>query len=138
VRKIYELRERPSRMYSWTALITAQLVTEIPWNLLGTSFFFICWYWTVGFPSDRGGFTYLILLVFSMYYTTFASAVAAMSPNAEIAAILFSFLFSFVLTFNGVLQPFSQLGWWKWMYHLSPYTYLIAGLLGQGKHQIFQ
>lgn len=33
---------------------------------------------------------------------------------------------------NGVLQPFSQLGWWQWMYHVSPYTYVIEGLLGQG------
>lgn len=34
---------------------------------------------------------------------------------------------------NGVLQPFAQLGWWQWMYRLSPYSYLIEGLLGQGK-----
>src|SRR5688572_26710893 len=61
-----------------------------------------------------------------------------MSPNAEIGALLFSVLFSFVITFNGVLQPFSQLGWWQWMYRLSPYTYLIEGLLGQaiGEQQI--
>lgn len=32
---------------------------------------------------------------------------------------------------NGVMQPFRQLGWWRWMYRLSPYTYLIEGLLGQ-------
>jgi ATP-binding cassette, subfamily G (WHITE), member 2, SNQ2 len=32
---------------------------------------------------------------------------------------------------NGVLQPFRALGWWKWMYHVSPYTYLIEGVLGQ-------
>lgn len=32
---------------------------------------------------------------------------------------------------NGVLQPFRELGWWQWMYRLSPYTYLIEGLLGQ-------
>ncbi len=31
-----------------------------------------------------------------------------------------------------MLQPFRQLGWWQWMYRLSPYTYLIEGLLGQG------
>jgi len=54
-----------------------------------------------------------------------------MSASPEIAAILFSLLFSFVVTFNGVLQPFRQLGWWQWMYRLSPYTYLIEGLLGQ-------
>jgi ATP-binding cassette subfamily G (WHITE) protein 2 (SNQ2) len=55
-----------------------------------------------------------------------------MSPNPEIAGLLFSFLFQFVITFNGVLQPYNQLGWWQWMYHLSPYTYLISGLLGNG------
>ncbi|KAG5650931.1 hypothetical protein H0H81_010506 [Sphagnurus paluster] len=116
-RTIYEIRERPSRMYSWTALITAQLLVEIPWNILGSTLLYFCWYWTVGFESSRAGYTYL--------------AVAAMCPSAEIAALAFSILFSFVLMFNGVLQPFRQLGWWRWMYRLSPYTYLIEGLLGQ-------
>ena len=32
---------------------------------------------------------------------------------------------------NGVLQPYRLLGWWQWMYRLSPYTYLIEALLGQ-------
>ncbi|KAJ3748437.1 pleiotropic drug resistance ABC transporter [Lentinula detonsa] len=132
MRKIYEIRERPSRMYSWTSLVTAQMVAEIPWNMLGSSLFFFCWYWTVGFPSSRAGYTYLLLgVIFPFYYVSFADAVAAMAPSAEIAALLFSLLFSFVLTFNGVLQPYSQLGWWQWMYHLSPYTYVIEGLLGQ-------
>ncbi|KAG6838733.1 hypothetical protein C0991_009116, partial [Blastosporella zonata] len=58
-------------------------------------------------------------------------AVTAMVPSPEIAALLFSVLFSFVLTFNGVLQPYRLLGWWQWMYRLSPYTYLIEGLVGQ-------
>ncbi|KAF5387203.1 hypothetical protein D9757_006886 [Collybiopsis confluens] len=132
MRKVYEIRERPSRMYHWSALVTAQMVAELPWNMLGSSLFFLTWYWTVGFPSSRAGYTYLLLgVIFPLYYMTFADAVAAMAPNAEIAALAFSLLFSFVLTFNGVLQPFSQLGWWRWMYRLSPYTYVIEGLLGQ-------
>jgi hypothetical protein len=36
-RGIYEIRERPSRMYSWTALITSQILVELPWNILGSS-----------------------------------------------------------------------------------------------------
>lgn len=79
-----------------------------------------------------------------------------MAPSAEIAALLFSFLFSFVVTLyvllrssadsklitfcfsNGVLQPFRALGWWRWMYRVSPFTYLIEGVLGQaiGKREI--
>ncbi|KAJ2929810.1 hypothetical protein H1R20_g7294, partial [Candolleomyces eurysporus] len=138
-RNIYEIRERPSRMYSWTALLTAQLLIEIPWNILGSTLMFLCWFWTVGFPNDRAGYTYLMLgVLFPTYYTSIGQATVSMTPSAEIGALLFSFLFSFVITFNGVLQPFRELGWWQWMYRLSPYTYLIEGLLGQaiGRQQI--
>lgn len=72
-RDIYEIRERPSRMYSWTALVSSQILTEIPWNILGSSLFFLCWYWTVGYESTapRVGYVYLSLgVLFPLYYTT--------------------------------------------------------------------
>lgn len=132
IRSIYEIRERPSRMYSWTALVMSQLLVEIPWNIFCSSLFFLCWYWTVGFPTDRAGYTYLMYgIVFPLYYTTIAEAVGAMAPSAVIASLLFSTVFSFVIIFNGVLQPFRALGWWQWMYRVSPFTYLVEGLLGQ-------
>jgi len=131
-RRVYEIRERPSRMYSWSALITAQILGEIPLNIVGSSLYFLLWYWLVGFPSSRAGYSYLILgIMYPMYYTTFGMWVAAMSPNPAIAAQLFGFFFGFVVTFNGVLQPYKHLGWWKWMYRTSPYTYVIEGLVGQ-------
>ncbi|THU77874.1 hypothetical protein K435DRAFT_812067 [Dendrothele bispora CBS 962.96] len=113
MRNMYEIREHPSRMYSWTALVASLI--EIPWNIIDSSLFFFCWYWTVGYPSSRAGYTYLMMgMIFPVYYTI-GQAVASMSPNAEIAALLFSFIFSFVIAFNSVVQPFRQLGWWKWM-----------------------
>ena len=49
---------------------------------------------------------------------------------------------------NGIVQPYRELGWWKWMfvislteiqhtnmhsrYWLSPYTYLVEGVVGEG------
>jgi len=132
MRTIYEVRERPSRIYSWTALLTSQLIVELPWNILCSSVFFFCWYWTVGFAGDRAGFSYLLYaIVFPLYYTTVAQAIAAMSPNAVIASILFGTLYSFVVAFTGVLQPFRELGWWRWMYRVSPLTYVIEAFLGQ-------
>ncbi len=117
MRNVYEIRERPTRMYSWTALITSQVLAELPWNFAGSSTYFFCWFWTVGFPSDRAGYTYLMMaVVFPLYYTTFGQAIASMVPTPELAAILFSFLYSFVVTFCGVLQPYRLLGWWQWMY----------------------
>ncbi|KAF8957821.1 pleiotropic drug resistance ABC transporter [Flammula alnicola] len=108
MRTIYEIRERPSRMYSWSALVASQILIELPWNVFGSMILFFSWYWTVGFETSRAGYTFLmIVIIFPTYYTTFG-------------------------------QPFRQLGWWKWMYRLSPYTYLIEGLLGQavGRQQI--
>ena len=62
-RNIYEIRERPSRMYNWTAFLTAQLIVEIPWNMFSACIFFFCWYWTVAFPSDRTGYTFCAMVV---------------------------------------------------------------------------
>jgi ATP-binding cassette subfamily G (WHITE) protein 2 (SNQ2) len=85
-------------MYSWSAFTTAYLLVEIPWNLFGSLLLFLCWYWTVGFPSDRAGYTYLMLgVAFPLYYSTFALATAAVSPNAEVGNILFSTLFNFII-----------------------------------------
>ncbi|KAM6501505.1 pleiotropic drug resistance ABC transporter [Amanita muscaria] len=140
IRNIYQVRERPSRIYHWSALLTAQILVEVPWNVIGATLYFFCWFWTVGFPSSRAPFTYLLYgLLYPVYFSTFAMAVASMSPVPVIANLLASFLFTFVITFNGVLQPFQLLGWWKWMYHVSPYTYLIGGLVGQAVgHQPIQ
>ena len=152
MRDIYEIRERSSRMYHWSALTTAQIVMELPWNILGSTLSFLCWYWTVGFEPSRAGFTYLMYAVcFPIYYTTIALAVASMSPTAEIADHMVCLLYSFVIILwvslrepitcranqnvcsEGVVQPFRLLGWWwRWMYYLSPYTYLMEAILGQG------
>ncbi|KIJ59863.1 hypothetical protein HYDPIDRAFT_99818, partial [Hydnomerulius pinastri MD-312] len=132
VRTIYELRERPSRMYKWTALIASQLIVELPWNILGSSLFFFPWFWIVGFPSTRAAYTFLTYcVIFPLYYTTIGQAVASVAPSPFVASLIFATLFAFVVIFNGVMQPFKQLGWWKWMYHVSPFTYLEEGLLGQ-------
>ena len=99
MRNIYEIRERPTRMYSWTALLASQIAIEVPWNIFCSLVLFVCWYWTVGFPNERAGYTILMLgFLYPFYYTTIGQAIAAMASSAEIAALLFSFLFSFVLT----------------------------------------
>ena len=63
MRTIYEIRERPSRMYSWTALVTSQMLIELPWNIFGSFILFVSWYWTVGFENARAGYTFLILVL---------------------------------------------------------------------------
>ena len=43
MRSIYEIREGPTKFYSWTALITSQLFSDLPWNILGSSLYFLSW-----------------------------------------------------------------------------------------------
>ena len=123
VHKVYQIRERPGRIYSWAALVTSQILVEIPLNhpRIDPSFVLVLDHRV----SDRqGGYTYPILgVLFLIYYTTIGKAVAAISPTAESAGILFSFLFSFVLAFDGVVQPVSQLGWWRWVYGVPQYMW---------------
>ena len=139
LRNIYEYREQQSKMYSWPAQVATSILIELPFNIVGASIFFLCWYWTVGFPTsaNRTGYAYFLLaVVFPIYYTTFSQFVAAIAPDASIAGILFSLFFAFVIIFNGVLQPYNQLiPFWKWMYRLSPFTYLIEGIYVNGVGQ---
>jgi ATP-binding cassette subfamily G (WHITE) protein 2 (SNQ2) len=86
-------------MYSWTALITAQILGELPLNIAGSSIYFLIWYWLVGFSSSRAAYTYLMIgVMLPIYLTTFSLWVAAMSPNPAIAAQLFGFFFGFIVT----------------------------------------
>ncbi|CAE6479478.1 unnamed protein product [Rhizoctonia solani] len=92
LRNIYEYREQQSKMYSWPAQVAASILVELPFNIVGASFFFFCWYWTVGYPTsaDRTGYAFFVLcFIFPIYYTTFSQFVAAMSPDAAISGILF-------------------------------------------------
>ncbi|KAK4048322.1 ATP-binding cassette transporter snq2 [Microbotryomycetes sp. JL201] len=132
-RTLYQARERPSRMYNWPTMVFSAVVVEMPWNIVAGTLFFFCWYWTVGFPyeTNRAGYAYFMFVLFELYFPSFAQFVAAMAPNAMLASVLFATFFSFVIIFNGVVQPYAQLPyfWRVWMYRLTPFTYLIEGLL---------
>jgi ATP-binding cassette, subfamily G (WHITE), member 2, SNQ2 len=88
-RTIYEIRERPSRMYHWSTFLTAQILVELPWNIFGSTLLFIGWYWTIGFETSRAGYTYLFFgIVFPIYYTTLALAVSCVA-SSEFCDIIF-------------------------------------------------
>ncbi|KAK0564174.1 ATP-binding cassette transporter snq2 [Tilletia horrida] len=133
LRNLYEVRERPSKMYSWPVAVTAYLVGEIPWNVLGSTLFWAPWFWMIRFPGgQRAAYNWGLIQLFSLYWSTFATALAVISPNPLLASVLFSTFFSFVIVFCGVVQPPPNLPyfWRVWMFPLSPFTYLVESLVG--------
>src|SRR6266511_2763830 len=135
--QLYLIREAPSKMYHWTTFVLSVLLVEIPYNLAAGTLFFLPWYFAVGFSRDwpdgtnasaRGVYMWLMLMFFEMWFSTFGQAIAALTPNPETASSLTTLFASFVVAFNGVLQPLSQLiGFWHWMYYLSPYHVVDRG-----------
>ncbi|GAA5839263.1 hypothetical protein JCM11251_006022 [Rhodosporidiobolus azoricus] len=132
-RTLYDAREKASKMYSWPVFVASAILVEMPVNIIAGTIFWCIWYFLVGLPKEtaRAGYAWLMYMSFELYYPTFAQAVASFSPNAMSASVLFSTFFSFVIIFNGVVQPYDQLPyfWRSWMYYLTPFTYLIEGML---------
>ncbi|KAJ7770562.1 ABC-2 type transporter-domain-containing protein [Mycena metata] len=140
-RSLYEARERPSKAYSWVAFLLAQILVEIPWQLLAALLCFVSWYYPIGLyrnavPShqvhERGGLMFLFITQFMLFTSTFSQMLVAGSETVEAAGNIGNLLFSFTLLFCGVLASPKVLGWWIWMYRVSPFTYLVGGMLATG------
>lgn len=131
-RSLYEVRERPSKSYSWVAFLIANIIVEIPYQILLGVLAWAGWYFPVfgdDQSSERIGLTLLFCVQFFIFASTFAHMVIAALPDAETAGNVATLLFSMMLTFNGVIQSPSALpGFWIFMYRVSPLTYTIGGL----------
>ncbi|KAI9730851.1 MAG: GTPase-activating protein [Cirrosporium novae-zelandiae] len=133
-RSLYEVRERPSKAYSWVAFIFANIVVEIPYQTFLAILAWAGWYYTVfgdNNSSEESGLMLLFVIEFMVFAATFAQMVIAALPDAETAGNIATLFFSLTLTFNGVLQtPDALPRFWIFMYRVSPLTYLIGGWAG--------
>jgi ATP-binding cassette, subfamily G (WHITE), member 2, PDR len=138
-RDLYEARERPSKVYSWKVFMLSQIIVELPWNALMGGVMFFCWYYPVGLyqnatynneVAERGGLMFLFLVVFLTFTGTFSTLVIAGFETAEGGAQIANVMFMLCLVFCGVLAgPDTFPRFWIFMYRVSPFTYLVSGML---------
>ncbi|KAF5005927.1 hypothetical protein FDECE_7685 [Fusarium decemcellulare] len=132
-RDIFETREKKSKMYSWVAFVTGLIVSEVPYLILCAVFYYVCWYYTVGFPdsSSRAGGTFFVMLMYEFVYTGIGQFVAAYAPNEVFASLVNPLLLGILVSFCGVLVPYDQIqDFWKyWIYYLNPFNYLMGSML---------
>ncbi|KAK3314024.1 ABC-2 type transporter-domain-containing protein [Apodospora peruviana] len=132
-RDLFEAREKKSKMYSWIAFVTGLVVSELPYLCICAVMYFVCWYYTVGFPSDsnRAGATFFVMLMYEFVYTGIGQFIAAYAPNAIFAALTNPLLIGILVSFCGVLVPYAQIQafWRYWIYWLNPFHYLMSSLL---------
>ncbi|KAF8424902.1 ABC-2 type transporter-domain-containing protein [Tirmania nivea] len=140
LRMLYEARERNSKIYSAPAFITAMIICEIPYAILGTFFFFFPWYYMIGMnpDSNRAGYQFFLILIFQIWIAPFGMWIAAMCPDLTVMSIVNPFLFVITNAFTGVLVPYSQLLTFfrSWVYWANPLTYLVRGLMSNVLHGV--
>ena len=120
----------------------SNIFVELPWNTLMAVLMFVCWYYPIGMynnakPTDsvheRGGLMFLLIWVFLLLTSTTAHLVVASIETAETAGNIVTLLFSLCLIFCGVFAtPQAMPGFWIFMYRVSPFTYLVQGMLSTG------
>lgn len=132
-RDIYETREKKSKMYSWVSFVTGLIVSEVPYLCICAVLYFVCWYYTVGFPKDsnKAGATFFVMLMYEFVYTGIGQFIAAYAPNAIFASLTNPLLIGILVSFCGVLVPYSQIEafWRYWIYYLNPFNYLMGSML---------
>ncbi|KAH8656551.1 BcATRO, ABC transporter [Tricladium varicosporioides] len=138
-RSLYEVRERPSKAYSWKAFILSSILVEIPWAVLMAALVYVSWYYPIGLHHNaavtneqdlRGALMFLMIVAYLVFTATFAMLMIAAIPDAETGANISNLMFILCLIFCGVLVTKEKLGaFWIFMYRVSPFTYLISGML---------
>ncbi|KAK5658986.1 hypothetical protein OQA88_1072 [Cercophora sp. LCS_1] len=134
-RTIYEVRERHSKTYSWIVLLLANVLVELPYNIMLGIVSFAAYNYAV-FGIEPSGDQVLILLFAIYFYVlsgTFAQMVMAALPDTTTAGRVATILFAMMILFAGVFQTPADLPrFWIFMYRVSPLTYLVAGMSTAG------
>lgn len=111
-RNLYTSREKNSKIYSWVAMTTGAVLVELPYSLLAGTLYFQCWWWpAIGHNTNKfeSAYTWMMLMLFELYYVGFGQAIASFSPNELLASLLVPLFFLFVVSFCGVVVPFAAL-----------------------------
>lgn len=99
--------------------IFAEIVAEVPYLLVCALLYFACWYAVVGlsFAPGVAGPVYLQMTLYEFLYTGIGQFVASYAPNATFAALVNPLLIGVLVSFSGVLTPYSQITvfWRYWL-----------------------
>ncbi|KAK1984440.1 ABC-2 type transporter [Colletotrichum cereale] len=130
-RDLWEDRELPSRTYGWVAFCTANVVCEIPMAIVSATIYWLLWFFPVGYPTTAAGYSYLMVLVWSLFQSSWGQWISAFGPSYSKISNILPFFFVMVALFNGILVPYDSIPvFWKyWMYYINPTTWFTRGVL---------
>ncbi|KIJ54162.1 hypothetical protein M422DRAFT_25123 [Sphaerobolus stellatus SS14] len=135
------VREASSRIYSPYVFAISQLVSQVPYTITCGTLYWALMVWPTGFGQGteglRGnGYQLLMCIVLEFFGVSLGQLIASISPSAQVAALYNPFINIILSNFAGVTIPFPQMAkfWRSWLYHISPYTYALGGMLSTELH----
>ncbi|CAA7402812.1 unnamed protein product [Spirodela intermedia] len=125
-------RERAAGMYSALPYAIAQVVMEIPYVFIQTTYYTLIVYAMLSFKWTAQKFLWFFFVNFFsfLYFTYYGMMTVSISPNHQVAAILAATFYSLFNLFSGFFIPRPRIPkWWVWYYWICPVAWTVYGLI---------
>ncbi|KAL0429862.1 UNVERIFIED_CONTAM: ABC transporter G family member 36 [Sesamum radiatum] len=125
-------RERAAGMYSALPYALAQVIVEIPYVLIQTTFYTLIVYAMVSFEWTAAKFFWFYFVTFFsfLYFTYYGMMTVAITPNHQVAAIFAAAFYALFNLFSGFFIPRPKIPkWWIWYYWICPVAWTVYGLI---------
>ncbi|XP_062087563.1 ABC transporter G family member 36-like [Humulus lupulus] len=125
-------RERAAGMYSALPYALAQMLTEIPYVLVQTSYYTVIVYAMVSFEWTAVKFFWFFFVNFFsfLYFTYYGMMTVSITPNHQVAAIFAAAFYALFNLFSGFFIPRPKIPkWWVWYYWICPVAWTVYGLI---------
>ncbi|GJX74659.1 pleiotropic drug resistance protein 1-like protein [Tanacetum coccineum] len=122
----------PVSLESTFAFLMQPVLVEIPYILAQTGVYSIIVYAMIGFEWTAAKFFWYCFFQFSclLYMTYYGMMTVAITPNANIAAIIAASFYGLFNLFSGFIIPRPRIPvWWRWYYWGNPLAWTIYGMV---------
>eukprot|EP01018_Ginkgo_biloba_P026515 Gb_28917 [translate_table: standard] len=125
-------REKAAGMYSPLPYAFAQVLIEVPYIFAQSVIYGALVYSMIQFDWTAVKFFWFFFIMFFtfLYFTYYGMMTVALTPNANIAAIVSSAFYGIWMLFCGFLIPRLKIPvWWRWYYWACPVAWTLYGLI---------
>ncbi|CAI9281129.1 unnamed protein product [Lactuca saligna] len=132
-------RERAAGMYSSLPYAMAQVIVEIPYVFLQTTYYTLIVYTMVSFEWTAAKFFWLFFINFFsfLYFTYYGMMTVSVTPNEQLAAIFAAGFYLLFNIFSGFYIPQPKIpGWWVWYYWICPMAWTVYGCIVSQYHDV--
>ncbi|KAM5579169.1 ABC transporter G family member 29 [Rosa sericea] len=125
-------RERAAGMYSALPYALAQVIIEMPYVFLQTTYYTLIVYAMVSFQWTAAKFFWFFFVNFFsfLYFTFYGMMTVSITPNHQVASIFAAAFYSLFNLFSGFFIPKPKIPkWWVWYYWICPVAWTVYGLI---------